>query len=86
MGVASEHFGLPVRMIMTSHVVTTTPETPLTKALASMMAKGFRRLPVVEPETGVVLETIAQRDVLGALVLAEGATASRQRARIVAAG
>jgi CBS domain-containing protein len=72
-------------MIMTIHVATTTPETPLTQALASMMAKGFRRLPVVEPETGVVLGTISQRDVLGALVLADRAAASRQSARIVAA-
>jgi acetoin utilization protein AcuB len=85
-GVASQHFGVPVRMIMTSHVVTTSPETPLTNALGSMMAKGFRRLPVVEPETGVVLGTIGQRDVLGALVLADRATAGSQRARIVAAG
>jgi CBS domain-containing protein len=84
-GVASGHFGVPVRMIMTIHVATTTPETPLTQALASMMAKGFRRLPVVEPETGVVLGTISQRDVLGALVLADRAAASRQSARIVAA-
>jgi CBS domain-containing protein len=84
-GVASGHFGVPVRMIMTIHVATTTPETPLTQALASMMAKGFRRLPVVEPETGVVLGTISQRDVLGALVLADRAAASRQNARIVAA-
>lgn len=84
-GVASGHFGVPVRMIMTIHVVTTTPETPLTQALASMMAKGFRRLPVVEPETGVVLGTISQRDVLGALVLADRAAASQHRARIVAA-
>lgn len=84
-GVASGHFGVPVRMIMTIHVVTTTPETPLTQALASMMAKGFRRLPVVEPDTGVVLGTISQRDVLGALVLADRAASSRQSARIVAA-
>jgi CBS domain-containing protein len=84
-GVASGHFGVPVRMIMTIHVVTTTPETPLTQALASMMAKGFRRLPVIEPTTGVVLGTISQRDVLGALVLADRAAASRQSARIVAA-
>lgn len=83
-GMASEHFGVPVRMIMTIHVATTTPETPLTQALASMMAKGFRRLPVVEPDTGVVLGTISQRDVLGALVLADRAAASRQSARIVA--
>lgn len=83
-GVASGHFGVPVRMIMTSHVVTTTPETPLTEALASMMANGFRRLPVVEPDTGVILGTIGQRDVLGALVLSDRATASRQRARILA--
>jgi hypothetical protein len=40
---------------------------------------------VVEPETGVVLGTISQRDVLGALVLADRAAASRQNARIVAA-
>jgi CBS domain-containing protein len=84
-GVAYEHFGVPVRMIMTSHVVTTTPETPLTQALGNMMAKGFRRLPVVEPETGVILGTISQRDVLGALVLADRAAASQHRARIVAA-
>jgi CBS domain-containing protein len=84
-GVASGHFGVPVRMIMTIHVVKTTPETPLTQALASMMAQGFRRLPVIELETGVVLGTISQRDVLGALVLADRAAASRQSARIVAA-
>jgi len=83
-GVASEHFGVPVRMIMTIHVATTTPDTPLTEALASMMAKGFRRLPVVESETGVILGTISQRDVLGALVLADRAAAGQHPARIAA--
>jgi CBS domain-containing protein len=51
-----------------------------------MMAKGYRRLPVVEAETGVVLGTIGQRDVLGALVLADRAAASQHLDRIVLTG
>jgi CBS domain-containing protein len=82
-GVASQHFGVAVREIMTEHVVTTTPETALTAALGTMLAHGFRRLPVVEPGTGAVLGTIGQRDVLGALVLAERSH-GRQPSHIVA--
>jgi CBS domain-containing protein len=83
-GVAAQHFSTPVRKIMTRHVLTTTPETPLTQALSMMMAKGFRRLPVVEPETGVISGTIGQRDVLGALVLDHRSSMGREHARIVA--
>ncbi len=85
-GIASQHFSMPVRQIMTRHVLTTTPDTPLTQALSVMMAKGFRRLPVVEPDTGVVLGTIGQRDVLGALVLEHGSRTGREHLRIVATG
>jgi CBS domain-containing protein len=55
-----------VAELMSRHVVTTTPDTPVLRAAATMRARRVRRLPVVEGER--VLGLVFQADVLEAMV------------------
>jgi len=51
-----------VEEVMTRTLVTVEPEAPIKKAAELMVKHGFRRLPVVNPETGEVKGMISAKD------------------------
>lgn len=55
----------PVSAVMTSTLVTVTPETPVTEAARHMSERWIRHLPVVAD--GAVLGMVSQRDLCGVL-------------------
>lgn len=56
--------GVTAGELMTSPAITVTPETPVRDAARLMHAKRIKQLPVVDQETGRVVGTLHQRDVL----------------------
>jgi CBS domain-containing protein len=68
-GIATSHSRQPVRDVMTRSLVTTTPDTLVSKALGSMLAHRLRRLPVLDPGTRELLGVVTQRDLLGVVYL-----------------
>ena len=55
---------MPVREHMTRHVISVTPETPITKMADTFILHRIRRLPVVEH--GKLLGVVSRRELLGA--------------------
>jgi len=72
--VARAHSGREVGDIMTRALSSTVPSVPAKQALGRMLAHRLRRLPVLDPETGVLLGILTQRDLLGVVYL-DGAEA-----------
>jgi CBS domain-containing protein len=56
---------IPVKEVMTEHVVTTTPETPITAAAQAMTERKIGCLPVVEGD--VLIGILSESDVVAAV-------------------
>jgi CBS domain-containing protein len=55
---------MPVREHMTRHVISVTPDTPITKMADTFILHRIRRLPVIENEK--LLGVVSRRELLGA--------------------
>lgn len=56
--------GVTAAQLMTTPAITVTPRTSVREAARLMHAKQIKQLPVVDPESGRIIGTLHQRDVL----------------------
>lgn len=66
LGELSSKTGVSVRDVMSTHVVTVTPGTPVVRAAALMVTHGVNRLPVVDAD-GRVRGILSRDDVIAAV-------------------
>lgn len=55
----------PVASVMTRNPLCVGPTTPVSQAVLTMIERGFRHLPIVQPDTQRILGVFSARDAMG---------------------